>query len=92
MIVLQVEGSSGKRYSYNDVIQNVNRVHAVIDRLVINHDDVVLTCMGNCPEYAFLFLALTSRGIVMTAANPEFTKCTYIQFSEICHGFSLVLR
>ena len=43
--------------------------------------EYILICTGNCPEYAFLFLALTSRGIVVMAVNPEYTVCTYMCFS-----------
>ncbi|XP_058728737.1 4-coumarate--CoA ligase 1-like [Vicia villosa] len=68
-----INAPTGEIFTYDDVELSARRVASGLQKLGIEHGDVIMVLLPNCPEFVFSFLGASIRGAIMTAANPFFT-------------------
>jgi len=64
----------GKRFSYMELDQIVDRLATALHDLGVNKGDKVTIFLPNCPQYLFSYFALQRIGAVLVSANPMFKK------------------
>ncbi|KAK7265278.1 hypothetical protein RJT34_32896 [Clitoria ternatea] len=68
-----INASTGDTFTYADVHLTARKVAAGLHRLGIQHGDVILLLLQNCPEFVFTFLGASFLGATVTTANPFYT-------------------
>lgn len=72
---LQVDGPTGKKYTYRQVIDIVRNAASGLARRGVRKGDVVAFYIPNLPEFPIMFLASLSAGATVTTINPLYTQC-----------------
>ena len=62
----------GRRISYGEYLENVNRVSANMVKLGVKRGDNVALYIGNCPEYAYCYIAAISLGAAAVPVSTRF--------------------
>ena len=62
----------GRRISYGEYLDNVNRVAANMLKLGVKRGDNVALYVGNCPEYVFCYIAAASLGAAAVPVSTRF--------------------
>lgn len=71
--VYQVDGVTGKTYTYNDVITRSEKLAAGLQQLGVQKNDVVCLLAPNHIDYGIVFYATALCTAVFQAVNPLFT-------------------
>ncbi|XP_014507673.1 4-coumarate--CoA ligase 2 [Vigna radiata var. radiata] len=65
-----INAATGDCFTYADVHLTARRVAAGLNKLGIQHSDVILLLLQNCPQFIFAFLGSSFCGATITTANP----------------------
>ncbi|KAJ8755490.1 hypothetical protein K2173_019288 [Erythroxylum novogranatense] len=68
-----IDGTSGDVYTYAQVELTSRKVASGLNKLGIQHQDVIMLLLPNSPQFVLTFLGASYRGAITTAANPFFT-------------------
>ncbi|CAN5918227.1 4-coumarate--CoA ligase family protein [soil metagenome] len=68
-----IDGPSGRTLTYGQLAGAVARVASGLAARGFTKGDVLAIVSPNLPEFAVIFFAVTSRGGVVTTANPRYT-------------------
>ncbi|QCD80398.1 4-coumarate--CoA ligase 2-like [Vigna unguiculata] len=68
-----INAATGDCFTYADVQLTARRVAAGLTKLGIQHGDVILLLLQNCPQFVFAFLGSSFCGATITTANPFYT-------------------
>ena len=60
----------GKKYTYKQMINEIDRVSISLNNLGIKENDYVTICMVNCPEAIFTFYAINKIGAIANIIHP----------------------
>lgn len=65
-----IDGPSGRSIGYHELAEAVTAMATGLSRRGFGKGDVFAICAPNVPEYAIVFLTVTSLGGLVTTANP----------------------
>ena len=83
-----IDGRSGRRYSYNKIIEGISKFSSGLQRLGFVEGDVLDIVAPNCPELAILCLAtLATGGVVTTGDIADGTDHLEYQFRNASARF-----
>ncbi|KAK7347710.1 hypothetical protein VNO80_22249 [Phaseolus coccineus] len=68
-----INAATGDCFTYAEVQLTSRRVAAGLNKLGIQHGDVILLLLQNCPQFVFAFLGSSFSGATVTTANPFYT-------------------
>ena len=71
----QVDGVTGRSYTYAELDANVYRLASGLHRLGIQKAEVVVIFCPNSIEYIFAVLAIVANGATVAFVNPVYTAC-----------------
>ncbi len=60
----------GKKYTYKQMINEIDKVAISLNKLGIKENDYVTICMVNCPEAIFTFYAINKIGAIANIIHP----------------------
>ena len=69
-----IEGVSGKKVSYNELMEMISRVGSALVKKGVGKDDVLAIVSPNSIEFAVQFFATSAIGCVISTINPSFTS------------------
>lgn len=69
----QVNGITGKVFTYEDTSKACRRFGAAMSREGISRGDVVIFYAQNCPEYIICALGVIGLGASISTVNPSYT-------------------
>ena len=69
-----IEGTSGKKVSYNELLEMISRVGSALLRKGVARDEVLAVVSPNSIEFAIQFFATSAIGCVVSTINPSFTS------------------
>ena len=75
---MQIDGVSGRQYSYGELVCTVRRVASGLHKLGVRKGDILAMFSPNSPEYIFMMLATLCTGASVTTINPAYTQCRYL--------------
>ena len=78
---LQVDGVTGRHFTYNELQTAVARVGASLVKQGFQKGDVITIFSPNCPEFAIIYLAVAAIGGVVSAVNPVYTPGVWLQYT-----------
>ena len=68
-----IEGISGKRLSYDELLERIGKVGSALMRKGLQKDDVLALVSPNSIEFVIQFFATSAIGCVVSTINPSFT-------------------
>ncbi|CAH1791187.1 unnamed protein product [Owenia fusiformis] len=68
-----VDGISGTKYTYNELVEAIQRVGSGLTKLGFKKKDVLCLYSPNCPEWVITYFAVIAIGGIATTANPLYT-------------------
>ena len=69
-----IEGVSGKKVSYNELMEMIGNVGSALVKRGVEKDDVLAIVSPNSIEFAVQFFATSAIGCVISTINPSFTS------------------
>ena len=69
-----IEGVSGKKVSYNELMEMIGNVGSALVKRGVGKDDVLAIVSPNSIEFAVQFFATSAIGCVVSSINPSFTS------------------
>lgn len=87
-----INAPTGEIFTYSDVELAARRVASGLKKLGIQHGDVIMVLLPNCPEFVFSFLGASFCGAITTAANPFFTAAEIAKQAKASHGKVIVTQ
>ena len=69
-----IQGETGRRISYQELIQDVNHVANGLSASGFGKGDVLAIYSPNLPEYVSIFIAVMKLGGICTTVNPLYTS------------------
>ena len=91
-----MDGTTGRSYTYRQLIEAVRRVGSALCRHGVKQNDVMLIFCPNVLEYAVILHAVNYIGAVLTTCNPLYTVGEYVtvlnvpsrKVLDICHNYT----
>ena len=80
MSYFQVDGATGTKYTYSDVLTLSVRVASNLAKVGLRRGDVLCVIASNMPEHALLLLAMASIGGILTIIHPAVSVGEFSRF------------
>jgi len=73
-VLSQVDGETGRSYTYSELRRNVIRCAAALSNMGVRSGDRVCIILFNCVEYPIVVMGAMQLGAICVPINYMFTK------------------
>ncbi len=85
-VALQIKADSGwQRYTYAEVEASAGKIAVFLIEQGYKKGDCAAVVLGNCPEWAIIYLGIIYAGLVCVAVDPESGSRDLNNIFEDCH-------